>query len=637
MIGLLVALPLAGALLVAALRRSRVAMGVAAVAVLLLTTAVALWLVFTSSPDLVVWRWSDRLVPRLALEGFARVMAVLVPVIAAPVVAYAAADREEPAPARLLGLMLVFVAAMELLVLAGDLLLLLFAWELVAALSWALIGHQWGDAWRARAARQAFLTTRFGDLGLYLAAGAAYAAAGSVDYAALSGLEGTARDVVAAGVLLAAAAKSAQLPFSPWLFSAMAGPTPVSALLHSATLVAAGAFAIIRLGPALAPTGWFGPAAAGLGLATALAGGVVAATQTDFKKALAGSTSSQYGLMFLAVGAGSTAAAGAHLVTHAAYKSLLFLGAGIAIHAAGSGELARMRLGRALPRVASLFAVGALALAAVPPLGGGWSKEEVSAAAFEVAPWLGLATLLSSVLTALYAARLFLLGYGPGEVRRVTGPRSGEFAGLTWLAGMSVLLSLLWLPAAEVSVERATAGPLPEAAPWGLPAALLALTAAFLAVWLLWGKGRLLTLGLPMEVQAAAADWLGLPTAARRGIVRPTVALARALARFDDRVVDAGVRGAAWIGRHVSRLLNAWGERGIEGAVWGVADATLASADLSRAADDQGVDAAVEGVARGVGVGGAWSRRLQTGMAHHYYVVVAVGIAAAVALTVFWR
>ena len=341
--------------------------------------------------------------------------------------------------------------------------------------------------------------------------------------------------------------------------------------------------------------------------------------------------------MFLAVGAGSTAAAGAHLVTHAAYKSLLFLGAGVAIHAVGSGELARMRLRRPLPYVASLFAVGALALAAVPPLGGGWSKEEVVAAAFEVAPWLGLATLLSSALTALYAARLFLLGYGPGEARQVTGPHPGEFVGLAWLAALSVLLSLLWLPAAEVWVERATGGPLPEAAPWGLPAALLALTAAFVAVWLLWSRGRLLTLGLPMVVQAAAADWLGLPTAARRGIVRPTVTLARALAGFDDRVVDAGVRGAAWFGRHVSRLLNAWGERGIEGAVWGVADATLASADLSRTADDQGVDAAVEGVARGVGIGGSWSRRLQTGMAHHYYVVVAVGIAAAVALTVFWR
>ena len=636
MIGLLVALPLAGALLVAALRRSRVAMGVAAGAVLLLTAGLALWLVFSGPPDLV-WRWSDRLVPRLALEGFARLMAVLVPVIAAPVVAYAAADREESAPARLLGSMLVFVAAMELLVLAGDLLSLLFAWELVAALSWALIGHQWRDPWRARAARQAFLTTRFGDLGLYLAAGAAYAAAGSVDYAALNSLGDTARDLVAAGVLLAAAAKSAQLPFSPWLFSAMAGPTPVSALLHSATLVAAGAYAMIRLGPALAPTGWFGPAAAGLGLATALAGGVVAATQTDFKKALAGSTSSQYGLMFLAVGAGSTAAAGAHLVTHAAYKSLLFLGAGVAIHAVGSGELARMRLRRPLPYVASLFAVGALALAAVPPLGGGWSKEEVVAAAFEVAPWLGLATLLSSALTALYAARLFLLGYGPGEARQVTGPHPGEFVGLAWLAALSVLLSLLWLPAAEVWVERATGGPLPEAAPWGLPAALLALTAAFVAVWLLWSRGRLLTLGLPMSVRTAAADWLGLPAAARAGIVRPAVSVARALARFDDRGVDAGIRGAAWIGRQASRLLNAWGERGIEGAVWGVADATLASADLSRAADDQGVDAAVERVARGVGVGGSWSRRLQTGMAHHYYVVVAVGIAAAVALTVFWR
>lgn len=637
MIALLVGLPLAGAVLVGALRGRRGAQGGAAVGAMLLTLGLALWLLVAGAGELG-WRWSARLGLRLALEGFAVPMAVLVPAIAAPILAYAAADREERAPGRLLALMLGFVGAMELLVLAADLLTLLVAWELVGAFSYLLIAHYWREPWRPTSARQAFLTTRFGDLGLYLAAGAAYAAGGSLDYAALPGLGGTALGVVAGGVLLAAAAKSAQLPFAPWLFSAMAGPTPVSALLHSATLVAAGAYALVRLAPVLMAVPWFAPAATGIGLATALAGGVVAALQTDAKKALAGSTSSQYGLMFLAVGAGSTAAAGAHLVTHAAFKSLLFLGAGVAIHAAGSGELGRMRLGRVLPAAAVLFGVGALALAAVPPLGGAWSKEEVVAAAFARSSTLGWAALASGMLSAFYAARLYLLAYGPGGAHDLHArPRRAELLGMGALAGYSLLLALLWLPGAEAVVEAGTAGRLPHGLAWGLAAALLAVAAAVGLAWLLWRRGRLLSLGLAPRAQAAIAAWLGVPAAARVLVAQPTLALARALARFDERVVDAGVRATAAVGRFFSRLFSRWGERGIEGVVWGLADATLAVASASGVADDRGVDGVVEGSARGIGRAGTLARRLQTGMAHHYYVIVAVGVLGAVALIVLWR
>ncbi|MGY8822312.1 MAG: proton-conducting transporter transmembrane domain-containing protein, partial [Pseudomonadales bacterium] len=147
-------------------------------------------------------------------------------------------------------------------------------------------------------------------------------------------------------ILLACAAKSAQLPFSPWLFAAMSGPTPVSALLHAATMVAAGVYLLIRLHQTLDAVAWFAPLAIGLGLATALAGGVVASLQGHAKKLLAASTSSHYGLMWLAVGAGYPGAALLHFVTHAFFKAGLFLAAGIAEHHVGSYSLGDMRLGR---------------------------------------------------------------------------------------------------------------------------------------------------------------------------------------------------------------------------------------------------------------------------------------------------
>ncbi|HEY1119619.1 MAG TPA: proton-conducting transporter membrane subunit, partial [Acidimicrobiales bacterium] len=447
-VALLVLLPALGSASVLGLRRRPHGVGAAAVGAAVATLAVAL-LAAWAEPGLA-WRWSDTLELRVAVDGFARVMVVLIPVVAAPVLTYAAATVEE-GRTRLLALMLGFVAAMELLVVASDLLTLLLAWELIGAFSWALIGHGWRERSNGAAATQAFITTRIGDLGLYVAAGMTFAATGGLGYDDLAAVDGARQDALAAGLLLAVAAKSAQLPFSPWLFSAMAGPTPVSALLHSATLVSAGAYLLIRVAPALEPVGWFLPAVAGLGMATALAGGVSAVLQSQAKRVLAASTSAQYGLMFVAVGAGSTAAAGAQLVTHAAFKSLLFLGAGVAIHAAGSGDLGAMRLGRVLPRTAALSLVGVAALAAIPPLGGAWSKKEIGAAAAHSSVWLLLGVLVAGALSVVYAFRYQLLAFGRGPDddigRRVEAqPTTAERWSLGVLAAITVALSVLWLP-----------------------------------------------------------------------------------------------------------------------------------------------------------------------------------------------
>lgn len=631
----------AGVLLV--LRQRPGALGPVAVGGLVATAVLGAWAAAVTPA--AGWRWSPVIELGLAVEGFGRVMVVLVPAIAAPIVAYAAAT-EERGRTRLLTLMLVFVGAMLLLVAAADFLTLLIAWELVGAASWALIAHGWRDPENVAAAAQAFVTTRFGDLGLYIAAGSTFAAAGSFAFASLGAAGRPALDVIAAGVVVAAAAKSAQLPFSPWLFAAMAGPTPVSALLHSATLVAAGAYVLIRLAPVLDAVPWFLPAVAGIGLATALAGGVVATVQTHAKRALAGSTSAQYGLMFVAVGAGSTAAGGAHLVAHAAVKSLLFLAAGIASRAAGTSELASMRLGRTLPGVAALSAIGALALAAVPPLGAAWTKEQVLAAAVRASGWLAAGVLAAAFLSALYAARYQLLAYGPEETdgggpgaarpaapqRLQRRPGRAEVASIAVLAAITVLLSGLWLPGAGPLVEAATEGMLVATGLWEIIAVLALIVAAFGLTWWLLRRGRLVGLGVRPGLQAAAADWLGLPRATALAVVEPVRTLAHSLARFDDRVVDAGIRGVAGLAALLSGLLWRRAEWSIDEAVRAVAAATMRLAAGSRVADEEAIDALVEGSARGTGTAGHASRGLQTGLVHHYYVMVVAGLATAFAV-----
>lgn len=611
---------------------------VIAVAVIAVVIVCAVWVARVQAA--AEWRaWGATFSPTLAVVGFSRVMVVLVPTIALPVVAYAAASmRGEPGLPRLLALLTAFVGVMELLVCAADLLTLLVAWEGVGAISWALIAYEWEEPWRVQSARAAFLTTRFGDLGLYLAAAALFTGTGSLAFTALPALGRVGLSVAAAGILLAGAAKSAQLPFSPWLFSAMAGPTPASALLHSATMVAAGAYLLVRLSPVLAMTGWFGPTVAWLGVTTALVGGIVAMLQPDLKKALAASTSAQYGLMFAAIGAGVPAAAGVHLVTHAAFKALLFLGAGVVLHATNTLDLEVLRarrLGALLPRAAALFAVGMLALAAVPPLGAAYSKDQIIAAAARSGAWLTAGVLGAGLLSAVYAGRLQLLGYAAGSpaAREGVGRRVGvdrspsrvELGAMAVLALLSLALGVLWLPAGARITEALAGSALAPGATWMLPASLALVALAFVFTWRLRGRGMLVTFAVPDPVRHGVADWFGLPALAQRAVVDPTLWLAHALATVDARVVDAGIRAAARFGTLLSGVLAWWADRDLDAVVTGIATATERIARRSGVVDDRAVDGAVEATARDVGSAGAWARALQSGAMHQYYTGLAVG------------
>jgi len=638
MVWLPILFPLLGAAGLWLLRRHRSLLGPVAVASL--AGALASAVVIAISGATFTWSWGAGIDLTLAVEDAGRVMVVLVPLVAVAVVLFAASSlRDDPALARLLILMTAFVAAMEMLVLAADFLTLLIGWELVGAASWALIGHDWRNPQAPASAKEAFITTRFGDLGLYVAAGAAFAAVGSFQYSDLAQSPDSGwLAVVAGGVVLAAAAKSAQLPFSPWLFSAMAGPTPVSALLHSATMVAAGAYALIRLQPILSEVVWFGPLVVGLGLLTALAGGLVAFAQTDFKFALAGSTSAQYGLMLVATGAGYTAAGMGQLTAHAFFKALLFLGAGVALHSAGTLDLGKLRLGSSLPRMAALFGVGAAALAAVPPLGAAFTKETVLAAAVQSGVWVAAGTVAAGLLSALYASRLHLLAYGPGPLIAANpGPHRVEIGALAMLAGLTLALSMIWLPGGEELLTELTGGLLAPGKLWELGLSLAAIAVAFGFVWLLWRRNRLVGGGIPQRLRRFVADWWGIPNATRRMVVDPLLHLSRDLAEGDHSVIDAVVRGAGAGAIGVAKRLRRRVEAAVDRVVEGVGGGTLGAALLSRKFDDDAVDGTVEGIARGVRLGGEKSQRIQTGMSHDYYTLAVAGTVVVVIVAAIWR
>ena len=658
-------------------RRSRSDLGRAAAAVLAGTAALAVWA--AAARPSAGYRWGAGITLRLTVDGPAAVMAVLVATVGLVVVAYAAAHEAERALPRLVATLVAFVGAMELLVLAGDVLTLLIGWELVGGCSWALIAHEWRLAAKPAAAAHAFLVTRVGDLGLFAAVGAAFAATGSVAYGSLSALEGGWLHLFVAGVVLAAAAKSAQVPFSPWLFSAMEGPTSVSALLHAAAMVAAGAYALVRLHPVLDGVEWFGPVVIGIGLATAVAGGIVASVQSDAKKLLAASTSAQFGLMFLAVGAGYPAAALAHLTTHAAMKAGLFLAAGIAIEAVGGAQLGRMGLGRVLPSVASASAVVALALAAVPPLGAAWSKEQIAAAAGHRAPWLAVGVAVAGGLSAWYAARFQLLAFGPPRAAEPTverRPREGwclsppsavdrpaggqlatprrwseagrpprrvapkaedtsllrvERSAVALTALASLALGLLWWPGAE-EVVVGIAGPLAPAGAWETALSLVLVAMAVGGALAAYRRGTLLG-----RSSARVADWFGIPAATRIAVADPAIALAAALARFDDAVLGAPARTAAGAGRRLSRRLAAGDDRIVDAGVRATARAGQRLARFGASVTERGFDGVVGGIAGVVSRAGRDSRRLHTGRAHQYYVVATAGALVLIALAVAGR
>ena len=356
-------------------------------------------------------------------DGLAVTLAAIAAVIGSLAVLFSVDYmRGEPQLGRYYFLVLFFIGAMTGLVLSGNLLFIFFFWEITALCSYALISFYNDDPKAVAGGIKALIITQVGGVGLLAGALAAYVNTGSFQVRDLLGLAETlpagAMAFIAFSFLVAAAAKSAQFPFQTWLPDAMEAPTPVSALIHAATMVNAGIYLLARFHPAFKDVPNWSMAVLLVGLISALISAIAALTAADLKRALAYSTVSQLGYMVYAIGAGGVLASQFHLLSHAVFKALLFLGAGAVIHSVGTRDMGRMgALGQKLPFVRNVFIIGSLALAGIPILNGFWSKELVLEAGLEHAPfWTYIVMLVGAGLTAFYTLRMvWLVFYGPAR------------------------------------------------------------------------------------------------------------------------------------------------------------------------------------------------------------------------------
>ncbi|MFD4117065.1 NADH-quinone oxidoreductase subunit L [Streptomyces niveus] len=412
----------------------------------------------------------------LHIDGFAALVAILVGVVATCVQIYSTGYlRDDPRYPSYAALVSLFTSAMLLVVYSGDLMVLLVGWEIMGICSYFLVGHYWETPEARAASLKAFLVTKLGDvpflLGLFALAvdTGTFRITGVLQAVANDGLDHP--TVIALLLIAGVAGKSAQFPLHTWLPDAMAGPTPVSALIHAATMVAAGVYFVARLLPVFAASAAALTVLAVMAAITMVGSALAALAQDDIKRVLAYSTIGQLGYMMGALAVGDRGAAVFHLLSHGAFKALLFLGAGVIIHAAGTNSLAAMsRMGGLAKRVPDAYwtmTIALLALAAIPPFAGFFSKEAVLVAAehtalgeSDIAPsfagWTVLvAGLLTALLTAAYATRLWLLAFrGRGAEAADHGKQPLSMNTVLWVLavpslafGLTVGLIAPWLDA----------------------------------------------------------------------------------------------------------------------------------------------------------------------------------------------
>jgi NADH-quinone oxidoreductase subunit L len=534
---------------------------------------------------------------------------------------------EDPGYARYFAYLNLFVAFMLVLVLGANFPVLFIGWEGVGLCSYLLIGFWFTDKANADAGKKAFLANRVGDFGFLIAMFLLWQTVGALDFGTVfhrapEALTTTAATWITILLLLGCAGKSAQIPLYVWLPDAMAGPTPVSALIHAATMVTAGVYLVARTGVLFALAPITGLLTAGIGALTALFAATIGLRQYDIKKVLAYSTISQLGYMFLAVGVGAYATGLFHLVTHAFFKALLFLGAGSVIyalhhayHATHSHEDAQdMRnmggLKRWLPVTCGLMWVATLAIAGVPPFSGFFSKDEILAATFARGaehPVYYLFYAMGAVaafLTAVYMARLMAMTFH-GENRTGAAEREHLHEAPVVMTAPLIVLAILSLFGGAINLPHFVGGnealerwlePVthpaatmhPLSMPTGLTEELLVGGAVLIAALGLW-VGFRTALGRPILPAREAPPETGFARVLYRKyyvdeiydavFVKPLVWLSDKVlwrvvdqALVDGLLVNGGVVGSRWLGALGSRIQS--GQLGLYvllflvGAIW---------------------------------------------------------------------
>jgi NADH-quinone oxidoreductase subunit L len=476
-----------------------------------------------------------------------------------------------------------FVFSMLMLVLGENLLVTFLGWEGVGVCSYFLISFWHTRDSAAVAGKKAFVTNRIGDFGVMTAMFLAFSTIGSVSYSSINEAahSGVIAPVTATaiGLLLfvGACGKSAQLPLYLWLPDAMEGPTPVSALIHAATMVTSGVFLMTRMSPVLhASYEWAPMVIACVGAATALFAATIAVAQNDIKKVLAYSTVSQLGYMFLAVGSGAYVAAIFHMVTHAFFKALLFLGSGSVIHGMHhEQDMRRMgALRKLMPVTAITFIIGWLAIAGVPPFAGFWSKDEILLYVYANNRALYVVGLITALLTAYYMTRqVIMVFYGEakwkdhakdhgahGDFEPHESPKIMLFP-LIVLAGLSVVGGAMQLPFSKKLhfLEHWLAPVVEESEAnisktWAyenkyvlLAVAILIAATGIAAAFAVYGKKKVKA----VEPRVLEQAWF-YDVGAAKLVGGPGRAAFNAVAWADSRIVDGAVNGTATLVRNVA-------------------------------------------------------------------------------------
>ena len=483
----------------------------------------------------------------------------------------------DPRRRRFFGYLNLFVAAMLMLVLAADYLGVFLGWEGVGLASYLLIGFWQYKNSAAVAAKKAFVVNRVGDVGMALALMLMFATFGTTTFRGVE--EGIAQ--VSAGtatalgllLLLGACGKSAQVPLQSWLLDAMEGPTPVSALIHAATMVTAGVYLVVRSHFVYDAAPIAQTAVVVVGLVTLLWGAIIGCAKDDIKKALAGSTMSQIGYMMLAAGIGPAGYAFAifHLLTHGFFKANLFLGAGSVMHAMNDDVDMRTygALRRALPITFLTFACGYLAIIGFPGFAGFWSKDAIIEAAFGESFYIGTAALLGAGITAFYMTRLMIMTFlsekrwaddaHPHEAPLVMTVPLIVLAALSVLGGLLVLNGwiLHWLEPV-VGPEEHVELPVPL---WVMTLLTLAVVlAGVVTAYAIYGRSRI-SREAPTRVspltKAARRDLYG-DALNEAVLMRPGQYLTRSMVYADNRGVDGAVNGVAALVGGTSGRIRRW-------------------------------------------------------------------------------
>ena len=489
-------------------------------------------------------------------------------------------EEDGPQFARYFAYLNLFVFSMLLLVLGSNFVILFIGWEGVGLCSYLLIGYWFKNLDFGNAAKKAFIMNRIGDLGFLIAIFLMINKFGSVDFSEVfSKAPGTTVGYLTAITMLlfvGATGKSAQIPLYTWLPDAMAGPTPVSALIHAATMVTAGIYMIARSHVLYDLTPATQTVVAVIGLATALLAASIALKQNDIKKVLAYSTVSQLGYMFLGLGVGAYTGAVFHVMTHAFFKALLFLGAGSVIHAmGGEQDMWKMGgLGKKLKITNITFLLGCIAIAGIPPFSGFFSKDEILSAAYGKSPVYYAVGVFTALLTAFYMFRLYastFLGTFRGthdQEHHLHESPPAMTIPLIVLAILAVFAGFLGIPEvvapnahilghylAPVLGEGASGPEVAHGTEWGLMGVSVVL--AFIgSIWAWVRFSRKPELGEPTGFGKVLANKWYVDEFYNAIIVRPLDMLAQFLVFFDKNVIDGIVNGVGRLVQYGSRQLR---------------------------------------------------------------------------------